>query len=152
MRRSGAYIVVSSESRSLRSRDFPLWGKSAIRVSEIVGLSCMVHKTFPCMNTRGGQGRPSRPCRLFHSPRWPFTHLVCLPLRQALTWPRCFSCRPSRSSVCSCGIDGPMDAISFLMWCYWDLLNLSQNYPYHFKRPVKESSEIWKKFEEKPIY
>ena len=130
MRRSGAYIEVSSESRSLRSRDFPFWGKSTIRLFEIVGLSCVVHKMFPCMKTRGGQGRLSRSYQIFHSPHWPFTHPICLPLRRALTWPRRFSCRPSGSSVCFCGIDGPVGVVSFLVWCYWDLLNLSQNYPY----------------------
>ena len=33
----GAYIVVSSEPRSLKSGDFSLRGKSVIRVSEILG-------------------------------------------------------------------------------------------------------------------
>ena len=76
----GAYIVVSSEPRSLKSGDFSLRGKSIIRVSEILGclsiwgrygwvlrFLCVMHKMFPYMRIREDQARPRRTLKLLHS-------------------------------------------------------------------------------------
>ena len=77
---SGAYIVASSELRSLKNRDFSLWGGSGIKVSEILGclliwgrygwvlgFLCVMHMMFQCMSIHDDQARSCRTCRLFHS-------------------------------------------------------------------------------------
>ena len=78
--KSSAYIVVSSESRSLKKGDFSLYGRSSIRVFEIlgclsirgrygwaVGFLCVKRKMFPYMSIREDQARPRRTHRLLHS-------------------------------------------------------------------------------------
>ena len=72
--------MASSEPRSLKSGNFSLWGRSVIRVFEI--LECLsiwgrygwvleffwvMHKMFPCMSIHKAQARPRRTHQLLHS-------------------------------------------------------------------------------------